>query len=81
IKEQKITHYCAAPIVHAALANSPAEWRDGIQGVVRGMVAGSPPPAAVLAKMEEMGFDLVHVYGLTETYGPAAVCAEQADWS
>lgn len=81
IREEKITHYCAAPIVHAALANAPAEWRDGIEGVVRGMVAGSPPPAAVLAKMEEMGFDLVHVYGLTESYGPAAVCAEQADWS
>ena len=81
IREEKITHYCAAPIVHAALANAPVEWRDGIEGVVRGMVAGSPPPAAVLAKMEEMGFDLVHVYGLTESYGPAAVCAEQADWS
>ena len=81
IKAEKITHYCAAPIVHAALANAPVAWRDGIQGTVRGMVAGAPPPAAVLAKMEEMGFDLVHVYGLTETYGPAAVCAEQASWN
>jgi fatty-acyl-CoA synthase len=41
------------------------------------MVAGAPPPAAVLAKMEAMQFDLTHVYGLTEVYGPAAVCAEQ----
>lgn len=81
IRTEKITHYCAAPIVHAALANAPAAWRVGIQHVVRGMVAGSPPPAAVLAKMEEMGFDLTHVYGLTESYGPAAVCAEQCDWS
>ncbi|MGS0740409.1 acyl-CoA synthetase [Glaciimonas sp. GG7] len=80
IRTENITHYCAAPIVHAALANAPTAWREGIQGVVRGMVAGSPPPAAVLAKMEEMGFDLVHVYGLTETYGPAAVCAEQPSW-
>lgn len=81
IKTEKITHYCAAPIVHSALANAPSAWREGIQGVVRGMVAGAPPPASVLAKMEEMGFDLVHVYGLTEVYGPAAVCAEQTGWS
>jgi len=81
IRTEKVTHYCAAPIVHAALANAPTAWRDGIQGAVRGMVAGAPPPAAVLAKMEEMGFDLVHVYGLTEVYGPAAVCAEQSGWS
>jgi fatty-acyl-CoA synthase len=80
MREHGVTHYCGAPIVHATLANAPAEWREGLSGKVRGMVAGAPPPAAVLARMEEMDFDLVHVYGLTETYGPAAVCAEQADW-
>ncbi|NKI70186.1 AMP-binding protein [Collimonas pratensis] len=81
IREHRITHYCAAPIVHAALANAPENWRQGIQHTVRGMVAGAPPPPAVLASMEAMGFDLVHVYGLTEVYGPASVCAEQEDWN
>ncbi|WP_050464745.1 acyl-CoA synthetase [Herbaspirillum autotrophicum] len=80
IREHGVTHYCAAPIVHAALANAPEEWRAGIQHAVRGMVAGAPPPAAVLARIEAMGFDLVHSYGLTEVYGPAAVCAEQEEW-
>ncbi|WP_343725952.1 acyl-CoA synthetase [Herbaspirillum huttiense] len=81
IAEHGITHYCAAPIVHAALANAPEGWRAGIRGPVKAMVAGAPPPAAVLAKMEAMQFELTHVYGLTEVYGPAAVCAEQDDWS
>jgi fatty-acyl-CoA synthase len=80
MREHGVTHYCGAPIVHATLANAPPEWRTGLNGKIRGMVAGAPPPAAVLARMEEMDFELVHVYGLTETYGPAAVCAEQADW-
>jgi len=81
IREHGVTHYCAAPIVHAALANAPENWRAGIGHAVRGMVAGAPPPAAVLARIEAMGFDLVHSYGLTEVYGPAAVCAEQEEWS
>ncbi|OWY28336.1 acyl-CoA synthetase [Herbaspirillum robiniae] len=81
IREHGVSHYCAAPIVHAALANAPENWREGIRGPVRGMVAGAPPPAAVLAKMEAMDFELAHVYGLTEVYGPAAVCAEQDDWA
>jgi fatty-acyl-CoA synthase len=80
IREYGVTHYCAAPIVHAALANAPENWRDNIHGPVRGMVAGAPPPAAVLARMEAMQFELTHVYGLTEVYGPAAVCVEQGNW-
>ncbi|AJG23071.1 acyl-CoA synthetase [Cupriavidus basilensis] len=81
MRDEGVTHYCAAPIVHTALVNAPLAWRDGVRGPVRGMVAGAPPPAAVLAQMEAMGFALTHVYGLTETYGPAAVCAEQDDWA
>jgi len=80
IRDHGVTHYCAAPIVHAALANAPEALRAGIRGPVRGMVAGAPPPAAVLARMETMDFELTHVYGLTEVYGPAAVCAEQDEW-
>ncbi|MDX8124115.1 acyl-CoA synthetase [Janthinobacterium sp. GMG2] len=81
MRELRITHYCAAPIVHAALANAPANWREGIDWTVRGMVAGAPPPAAMVAKIEAMGFDLIHSYGLTEVYGPAAICAEQDEWA
>ncbi|SDD56724.1 fatty-acyl-CoA synthase [Cupriavidus sp. YR651] len=80
MRAEGVTHYCAAPIVHAALANAPLPMREGLRGPVRGMVAGAPPPAAVLAQIEEMGFELTHSYGLTEVYGPAAVCAEQEGW-
>lgn len=80
MRDEGVTHYCAAPIVHTALANAPAAWREGLRSPVRGMVAGAPPPAAVLAQMEQMGFELSHVYGLTEVYGPATACAEQESW-
>ena len=80
IRREGITHYCGAPIVQSALANAPAEWREGIDHRVSTMVAGAAPSPAVIAKMKEIGFDLTHVYGLTETYGPAAVCAKQEEW-
>jgi fatty-acyl-CoA synthase len=81
IRRERVTHYCGAPIVQSALANAPAEWRAGIDHVVNTMVAGAAPSPAVIAKMKEIGFSLTHVYGLTETYGPAAVCAAQASWN
>jgi fatty-acyl-CoA synthase len=80
IRAHHVTHYCGAPIVHATLANAPAELRDGITHRVNAMVAGAAPPAAVIEAMEEMGFDLTHTYGLTETYGPASVCEKKASW-
>jgi fatty-acyl-CoA synthase len=80
IRSERVTHYCGAPIVQSALANAPAEWREGIGHVVRTMVAGAAPSPAVIGKMKEIGFELTHVYGLTEVYGPAAVCAKQASW-
>ncbi|MEX3638007.1 acyl-CoA synthetase [Paraburkholderia sp. BR14320] len=80
IRRERITHYCGAPIVQSSLANAPAEWREGITHRVSTMVAGAAPPPAVIAKMKQIGFDLTHVYGLTETYGPAAVCAKQQEW-
>jgi fatty-acyl-CoA synthase len=80
IATEKVTHYCGAPIVQSALANAPAEWREGIKHKVSTMVAASPPSSAMLAQMVEMGFDITHVYGLTEVYGPATVCAKQEDW-
>ena len=81
IRTHKVTHYCGAPVVHQMLINAPAELRRGISHKVQGMVAGAAPPAAILEGMAQMGFVITHVYGLTETYGPATVCAKQADWS
>ncbi|WP_063551617.1 acyl-CoA synthetase [Burkholderia territorii] len=80
IRRERVTHYCGAPIVQSAIANAPAELRAGIDHTVHAMVAGAAPAPAVIAKMKEIGFDLLHVYGLTEVYGPATVCAKQAHW-
>ena len=80
IRAYKVTHYCGAPIVHGMLINAPDEWKEGIAHKVSCLVAAAAPPAAVIEGMERMGFDITHVYGLTETYGPAAVCAKHAEW-
>ncbi|HIV71286.1 MAG TPA: acyl-CoA synthetase [Candidatus Aquabacterium excrementipullorum] len=80
IRDHGVTHYCGAPIVHAGLVNAPDELKQGINHTVKAMVAGAAPPAAMIEGMEHMGFDLTHVYGLTEVYGPAAVCVKHEDW-
>ena len=80
IRTHRVTHYCGAPIVHNLLINAPAELRKGIDHGVNCLVAGAAPPAAVIEGMERMGFKLTHVYGLTETYGPAAVCSKHDAW-
>ncbi|WP_323121407.1 acyl-CoA synthetase [Burkholderia alba] len=80
IRTEGVTHYSGAPIVQSAIANAPAAWREGIAHTVHAQVAGAAPAPAVIAKMKEIGFELTHVYGLTETYGPASVCAKQAQW-
>jgi len=80
MRTHKVTHYCGAPIVHLTLINAPAEMKAGIDQKVHCLVAGAAPPAAVIEGMERMGFDITHVYGLTETYGPAAVCAKHDAW-
>ncbi len=81
IRIHKVSHYCGAPIVHSTIINAPVELRAGIDHKVSAMVAGAAPPAAMIEGMERMGFDLTHVYGLTEVYGPAAVCAKQPEWA
>jgi fatty-acyl-CoA synthase len=81
MREHKVDHYCAAPIVHNLLINAPAELREGIGQKVRGMVAGAAPPAAMIEGMAKLGFDITHVYGLTETYGPAAVAVKREGWA
>jgi fatty-acyl-CoA synthase len=80
IKQHKVTHYCGAPIVHSTLINAPEELKRGIDHKVHGMVAAAAPPAAMIEGMERMGFDITHVYGLTEVYGPATVCAKHEEW-
>ncbi len=80
IREERVTHYCGAPIVQQMLINAPAELKRGIHHKVSCLVAGAAPPAAILEGMEQMGFSITHVYGLTETYGPATVCAKHAEW-
>src|SRR4051812_13652978 len=81
IRKHKITHYCGAPIVHSTLINAPEEMKKGITHKVHGMVAAAAPPAAMIEGMERMGFDITHVYGLTEVYGPATVCAKHEEWN
>ncbi|MCV2880251.1 acyl-CoA synthetase [Sedimentimonas flavescens] len=79
IRTEKVTHFCGAPIVLNMLANAPDELKD-FSHKVKVMTAGASPPAAVIEKMEAMGVEVTHVYGLTETYGPSVVCAWKGHW-
>jgi fatty-acyl-CoA synthase len=80
IRAHGVTHYCSAPIVHSLLVNAPASMKEGLPTGVKAMVAGAAPPASMIEGMEKLGFDLTHVYGLTEVYGPATVCAKHPAW-
>ena len=79
--EHKITHLCGAPIVMATLLNAPAEMKRKLGNRVEFMTAAAPPPEAVLAEMREAGFNVTHVYGLTEVYGPAVVNEWKDSWN
>ncbi len=81
MREHGADHYCAAPIVHNLIINADPALRDGITQRVRGMVAGAAPPAAMIEGMAKIGFDITHVYGLTEVYGPASVAAKRESWA
>ena len=80
MRDHGVTHYCGAPIVHGLLVNAPAAMKAGVPAGIKAMVAGAAPPASMIEGMEQMGFDLTHVYGLTEVYGPATVCAKHEAW-
>jgi fatty-acyl-CoA synthase len=80
IAAHKVTHLCGAPIVMATLLNATAEEKKPLPQVVEFFTAAAPPPEAVLAAMKAAGFNVTHLYGLTETYGPAAVNEWQRDW-
>jgi fatty-acyl-CoA synthase len=81
IAKYGVTHMCGAPIVYNTLINAPdAPAKPSTKPVV-GLIAGAAPPVAVLEDAERIGIDLLHVYGLTEVYGPASVCPEQPGWN
>ena len=81
IAGEKITHLCGAPIVMSALLNAPDVEKKPLPHVVEFFTAAAPPPEAVLAAMKDAGFNVTHVYGLTEVYGPAVVNEWHADWN
>ena len=75
-----VTHMCGAPIVMNMLANAPREMKTPFSQTVEIATGGAAPPSAVIEAMESDGFHVTHLYGLTETYGPATVCIPQEDW-
>ena len=80
IPKHGVTHMAGAPIVYNTLINAPTAPKGAAARPVVGLIAGAAPPVAVLAGAESIGIKLTHVYGLTEVYGPASVCAEQPGW-
>jgi fatty-acyl-CoA synthase len=81
LADQKITHLCGAPIVMSTILNAPADVKRKLSQKVEFLTAAAPPPEAVLAEMREAGFNVTHVYGLTETYGPAVVNEWKQEWN
>ena len=80
LREHKVSHFCAAPIVLNMLNNADPALKQGLDHPVKAMTAGAAPPATVIAGMEAMGIAVTHVYGLTKTYGPCVVCEPQRRW-
>jgi fatty-acyl-CoA synthase len=80
LADRKVTHLCGAPIVMSTIINAPESERRALPHKVEFITAAAPPPEAVLAGMAEAGFNVTHVYGLTETYGPAVVNEWNAQW-
>ena len=80
IADEGVTHFCGAPVVLNMVVNAPEEERRPLDRRVEIMTAAAPPPPAVLERIEAMGFRVTHVYGLTEVYGPATICAWHPKW-
>jgi fatty-acyl-CoA synthase len=80
IADHKVTHLCGAPIVMSTLLNAPAQEKKPLPHVVQFATAAAPPPEAVLAAMKDAGFNVTHLYGLTETYGPASINEWHGEW-
>jgi 3-(methylthio)propionyl---CoA ligase len=80
IAEHRVTHMCGAPTVLTMLIQTPPEQRTRFEQVVQLQTGGSSPPAKVIRAMNEMGFSVMHIYGLTEVHGPSTLCAWQESW-
>ncbi len=80
ITRHRVTHMCGAPIVMTMLIHAPDELKQRFEHTVEMATGGAAPPSAVIAAMEGMGFRVTHLYGLTESYGPATLCAWQSQW-
>jgi fatty-acyl-CoA synthase len=80
IAREGVTHLCGAPVVMNMLLNAGSGLKRSLDRRIEMMTAGAPPPAAVIEGMEALGFHITHVYGLTEVYGPAVVCAWHDEW-
>lgn len=80
IADHRVTHMCGAPVIMNMIINAQDRERRSFDHTVRFMTAAAAPPASVLERIEKMGFSVMHVYGLTETYGPAAVCEWHEEW-
>ena len=80
IAEHRVTHLCGAPIVMNMIGSAPQEEQRDLPHRVEMLTAAAPPPPTVIARMEEVGFNVTHVYGLTEVYGPSVVCEWQENW-
>jgi len=81
ISDQGVTHFCAAPVVLSAIVNAPGADPAALAHRVRAATGGSPPAPTVIASAERMGIDVMHLYGMTETYGPSLVCEAQTSWA
>jgi fatty-acyl-CoA synthase len=80
IASEKVTHLCGAPVVMSTLLNAPSQEKKPLPHIVEFFTAAAPPPEAVLAAMREAGFNVTHLYGLTEVYGPAVVNEWDSAW-
>ena len=81
IEEHGVTHQCGAPIILNAMAHAPEEVKPSFKSKVVIATGGAAPPSPVIAALEPMGFEVIHLYGLTEVYGPATICAWQKSWN
>ena len=79
--DHSVTHLCGAPIIMSMIATTPQAKRRPFDQKIEMMTAAAPPPASVIAEIEALGINITHVYGLTEVYGPAVVCAWQPEWN
>ena len=81
IEEHRVTHMCGAPIVLNMLVHAPADVKRTFEHTIEVATGGAAPPSTVISRMEGMGFNVTHMYGLTETYGPSTICVFQDEWA